>query len=92
MVSRDLIELGEAVAEKLARECAAGEGVTHLQLIASPFYEALKREIGRTPLHEAVKIRALNAAAHQCRRAATCVVTPASIVVALRAAVMMLSI
>jgi len=87
VVSRDLVELGEDVLERLAHKHAAGGRTVHLQLLASPFYEAVKREIWRTPAWEAEKMQALAAAADQCRRAASCAVTPANIVVELRAAV-----
>jgi hypothetical protein len=91
VVSRDLVELGEDVVKRLAVTYAAGGRTVHLQLLASPFYEALKSEIGRTPASEAEKRRALAAAADQCRRAASCAVAPANIVVELRAAVATLS-
>jgi hypothetical protein len=87
VVSPDLVELGQDVVERLAHNYAAGGRTVHLQLLASPFYEAVKREIGRTPADEAEKRRALAAAADQCRRAACCSVAPANIVVELRAAV-----
>jgi hypothetical protein len=91
VVSRDLVVFGQDVVERLAQECAAGGRTTRLQLLASPFYEALKREIGRTPADEAEKRRALAAAADQCRRAAGCAVAPANILIELRAAVATLS-
>jgi len=91
VVSRDLVELGRALVETLASECAAGRRVPQLQLLASPFYEAIKREIARTPASESGKIGALSAAADQCRRVATYAVTPATVVLELRAAVAMLS-
>jgi hypothetical protein len=91
VVSRDLLELGQDVVERLANKYAAGGRTVHLQLLASPFYEAVRREIGRTPVYEAEKRRALAAAADQCRRAASCAVPPANIVVELRAAVARLS-
>jgi hypothetical protein len=80
------VVFGHDVVERLAQECAAGGRTTRLQLLASPFYEAVKREIGRTPVCEAEKRRALAAADDQCRRAAGCS-APANIVVELRAAV-----
>jgi hypothetical protein len=87
VVSRDLVVFGQDVVERLAQECAAGGRTTRLQLLASPFYEALKREIGRTHAREVEKRRALAAAADQCRRAADCSIAPPNIVVELRAAV-----
>jgi hypothetical protein len=48
VVSRDLVVFGQDVVERLAQECAAGGRAIRLQLLASPFYEAVKREIGRT--------------------------------------------
>jgi hypothetical protein len=91
VVSRDLVVFGQDVVERLAQECAAGGRTTRLQLLASPFYEAVKLEIGRTPADEAEKGRALAAAADQCRRAAGCAVAPANIVIEVRAAVATLS-
>jgi len=91
VVLPELVVFGQDVVNRLAQECAAGERTTRLQLLASPFYEAVKREIGRTPACEADTRRALAAAADQCRRAAGCAVAPANIVVELRAAVATLS-
>jgi len=91
MVSRDLAEWGQEVVDELARECAAGARALQLQLLASPFYEAVKREIRTTATSDPGKARSLLRAAEQCRRAASCPATPARIVVDLRAAVAMIS-
>jgi len=91
VVSRDLVVFGQDLVDRLAQECAAGGRTTRLQLLASPFYEAVKREIERTPVCDAEKRRALAAAADQCRRAAGCAAPPANIVIELRAAVRTLS-
>jgi hypothetical protein len=91
VVSPDLVELGQDVVATLVRKYAAGGKTVHLQLLASPFYEAVKREIGRTPTSNPEKRRALAVAADQCRRAAGCAVPPANIVVELRAALATLS-
>jgi len=91
VVSRHLVELGQNVVERLTHRYAAGGRTVHLQLLASPFYEAVKREIECTPACEAERRRVLVAAADQCRLAATGVVAPANIVVELRAAVATLS-
>jgi hypothetical protein len=91
VVSRDLVELGQETVEELARECAGGARALQLQLLASPFYEALKREMRTTDIAEGDKLRTLAGAANQCRRAANCSTTPAGVVIQLRAAVAMLS-
>jgi len=90
VVSRDLVELGQDVVEEVARECAGGARALQLQLRASRFYEALKREIRTAEASEAGSARTLAAAADQCRRAATCTAAPARVVNELRAAVAML--
>lgn len=91
VVSRDLVVLGEGVLETLEQEYAAGRPALHLRLLASFFYEALKREIGRTPACEGGQRRALVAAANKCRRAAASAATRGEILVELRAAVATLS-
>jgi hypothetical protein len=91
MVSRELVELGQEIVGKVAREHALGGRAVHLQLLASRFYEAVKDELALTPPHEGRQLGVLAAAADQCRRAASCVNAPAMILVELRAAVAMLS-
>jgi hypothetical protein len=86
-----MVELAEGVLERLEQQYAAGRSALHLQLLASFFYEASKREIGRMPADEGGQRRAVVAAANRCRRAATCAVTRGEILVELRAAVATLS-
>src|SRR5215207_4556303 len=69
-VSRALSKLGNDVVDRMAQEVVRGASVVRLQFLASEFYEALKAELHQTPRHEAARVGALAAAAHQCLRAA----------------------
>ena len=55
------------------------------------FYEAVKAELDQTPRHEAVRVGALAAAAHQCLRSAENCTSAQLMLVEIRAAVSMLS-
>jgi hypothetical protein len=69
-VSRALSKLGNDVVARMAQEVVRGASVVQLQFLASDFYEALKAELDQTPRHEAARVGALAAAAHQCLRSA----------------------
>ena len=89
-VSRALSKLGNDVVARMAQEVVRGATVVRLQFLASEFYEAVKTELHKTPSHEAARIGALTAAAHQCLRAAENCTSSHLMVVEIRAAVSML--
>ena len=90
-VSRALSKLGDDVVARMAQEVVGGASVVQLQFLASEFYEALKAELDQTPRHEAARVGALAAAAHQCLRSAENCTSPHLLMVEIRAAVSMLS-
>ena len=68
---------------------ANGEPLVRCQLLASEFYEALKRAL-RAPELSPVERWAVMAAANQCLHAADASISPGTVVLELRAAVAML--
>jgi hypothetical protein len=90
-VSQELSKLGNDVAGRMAQEALRGASVVRLQFLASEFYEAVKAELGQTPPHEAARVGALAAVAHQCLRSAENCTSPHLMVVEIRTAVSMLS-
>src|SRR6267154_3868167 len=68
---------------------ANGEPLVRCQLLASEFYEALKRAL-RAPELSPVERWAVMAAANQCLNAAEASISPVTVVLGLRAAVAML--
>jgi hypothetical protein len=63
MVSSRLVELGQRAFDTVAAGVARGEPLVKCQLLASEFYEALKREMRQTPLAQRAT---LIAAAERC--------------------------
>ena len=90
-VSRALSKLGNDVVARMAQEVVRGASVVQLQFLASEFYEALKAELDQTPRHEAARVGALAAAAHQCLRSAENCTSALLMLIEIRAAVSMLS-
>jgi hypothetical protein len=68
---------------------ANGEPLVRCRLLASEFYEALKRAL-RSPELSPVERWAVMAAANQCLHAADASISPGTVVLELRAAVAML--
>jgi hypothetical protein len=89
-VSPALLKLGNDVVARMAQEVVRGATVVRLQFLASEFYEAVKAELDKTPRHQAVRLHAFAAAAHQCLRSAENCTSPHLTVVEIRAAVSML--
>lgn len=89
MVPSRLIELGQQALTDVRINVAAGEPLVRCQLIASEFYEALKRAL-RSPELSAVERWAVMSAANQCLHAANANITPGAVVLELRAAIAML--
>ena len=90
-VSPALSKLGNDVVARMAQEVVRGASVVRLQFLASEFYEAVKAELDQTPRHEAARVGALAAAAHQCLRSAENCTSAQLMLIEIRAAVSMLS-
>ena len=84
-----MIELGRQALTDVRIGVANGEPLVRCQLLASEFYEALKRAL-RAPELSPVERWAVMAAANQCLHAADASISPGTVVLELRAAVAML--
>jgi hypothetical protein len=85
VVPSHLTELGQQVLSDVRISVANGEPLIRGQLLASGFYEALKREL-RAPYLNRVERSAVIAAANQCSHATTASITPSMMVGMLRTA------
>ena len=90
-VSQALSKLGNDVVGRMAQEALRGASVVRLQFLASEFYEGVKAELGQTPPHEAARVGALAAVAHQCLRSAENCTSAQLMLIEIRTAVSMLS-
>src|ERR1700681_2108238 len=84
-----LIELGQQALTDVRVGVANGEPLVRCQLLASEFYESLKRAL-RAPDLRPVERWAVMAAANQCLHAADASISPGTVALELRAAVAML--
>jgi hypothetical protein len=82
----DLLALGRQTLAAVAEKAAQGHCAFHCQLLASQFYEALKRQMGKEPAGHSPGLRGLFLAVIRCERAAAPRTTPATILRELRAA------
>jgi hypothetical protein len=71
-----LIELGQQALATVTNNVAGGEPLVRCQLLASEFYEALKRELRATSELGVVERTVVVAATNLCRHAATANITP----------------
>ena len=84
-----LKELGEQAIVAVAASLAGGGPVVRGQLIASHFYEALRRELKHSPIHD-TKRAALIAASDRCERVAAAGINPSAMLDELRKAIAVL--
>jgi hypothetical protein len=90
MAPSELIELGEQAVIAVRSSIEKGAPLVQCQLLASDFYEALKRELrGASQLGFAER-SVLVSAANQCHRAATASISPGAMLSELKGAVAML--
>jgi len=89
VVPSQLVELAQQALTDVRISVANGEPLVRCQLLASEFYEALKRAL-RAPELSPVERWAVMAAANQCLHAADASISPGTVVLELRAAVAML--
>jgi hypothetical protein len=85
-----LKELGEQAIVAVAASLAGGGPVVRGQLIASRFYEALRRELKQSPIHD-TKRAALIAASDRCERVAAAKINPRVLLDELRKALAVLT-
>jgi hypothetical protein len=90
VIPSHLIELGQQAVAAVAVNVVSGKPLVRCQLLASEFYEALKRELRATSELGVVERAIVVAAANQCRHAATASISPGAMLVKLRNAVALL--
>jgi len=90
MVSPELLRCGQQALAAVAREAATGAPLVKCQLLASGFYEALKRELALAAPADAAVREVLMAAAIQCLRTARVAISPSAMLEELERAVVML--
>ena len=71
-----LIELGQQALASVSSSVAGGAPLVKCQLLASEFYEALRRELKKPAIDSAARRNALIAAARQCHQIAIASVNP----------------
>jgi len=86
VVPAHLIKLGQQTLATVTTNVAGGAPVVRCQLLASEFYEALKRELRATAEMGVVERTIVVAAANLCCHAATASITPDIMVADLRRA------
>ena len=87
MVPAHLIELGQQALATVTTNVAGGAPLVRCQLLASEFYEALKRELRATSELGVVERAMVAAATGLCRHAATASITPDTMLAELRRAI-----
>ena len=90
MALSQLKELGEQAIVAVAASLARGGPIVRGQLIASRFYEALRRELKQSPLHDA-KRAVLIEANDRCERIAAATINPRAMLDELRKAIAVLA-
>jgi len=85
-----LKELGEQVIVAVAASLARGGPIVRGQLIASRFYEVLRRELKQSPIDD-TKRAALIAASDRCERIAAASINPSAMLDELRKAIAVLA-
>ena len=86
MVPSNLIELGQQAIATVTTNVRDGAPLVRCQLLASEFYEALKRELRATSELGVVERATVAAATTLCRHAATASITPDTMLAELRRA------
>jgi hypothetical protein len=90
MVPSHLLELGQQALTAVAISAAKGAPLVKCQLLASEFYEVLRRELRQPSPFGFAERGLLAAAARRCSRAATASVSTDAMLAELRSAVAML--
>jgi hypothetical protein len=87
VVPAHLVELGRQTLTTVTTNMAGGAPLVRCQLLASEFYEALRRELRATSELGAVERAIVVAATNLCRHAATAGITPDMMLAELRRAI-----
>ena len=90
MVPAHLIELGQQALANVTSDVASGAPLVRCQLVASEFYEALKRELRATSELGVVERTMVVVAANLWRHAATATITPELMLAELQRAIELL--
>jgi hypothetical protein len=90
VIPSHLIELGQQALAAVTTNVASDAPLVRCQLLASEFYEALKRELRATSELGVVERAVVVAAANQCRDAATASISPGAMLSKLRSAIALL--
>jgi hypothetical protein len=90
VIPSHLTELGQQAVAAVAANVASGAPLVRCQLLASEFYDALKRELRATSELGVVERALVVAAANQCRHAATASISPGAVLVKLRNSIALL--
>jgi hypothetical protein len=90
MVHSQLKELGEKAVTAVAADMAQGAPLVKCQLLASRFYDALRRELRKFPQMADADRKSLLAAVHHCERVASAASNPNAMLNELRRAIAML--
>jgi hypothetical protein len=90
VIPSELIGLGEQAVIALRSSIERGAPRVQCQLLASDFYEALKRELRGAPQLDFAERSVLVSVANQCHRAATANISPGAMLGQLKGAVAML--
>ena len=86
MVPSNLIELGQQAIATVTTNVRDGAPLVRCQLLASEFYEALKRELRATSQLGVIERGIVAAAANHCRHAANTSISPGVMLGELRSA------
>jgi hypothetical protein len=86
VIPSHLIELGHETLAAVTTNVASGAPLVRCQLLASDFFEALKRELRVTSQLSVIERAVILAAVTQCREAATEGISPGVLLVKLRSA------
>jgi hypothetical protein len=90
VVPSQLIELGQQVLAAVVTSVDNGEPLLRCQLLASEFYEALRRELRQSSQDGYATRRKLIIATNQCYRIATASISPDAMLGELRGAIAVL--
>jgi hypothetical protein len=90
VVPSQLIELGQQALAAMVTSVDNGEPLLRCQLLASEFYEALRRELRQSSQDEYATRRKLIIATNQCYRIATASISPDAMLGELRGAIAVL--
>jgi hypothetical protein len=89
-VEPDLMDLAEDAVEQVGAAIVAGAPLVRCQLLASEFYDAVRRALDATPPSDNAARRKLTAVLDQCGRAGKAAISPSLMFSALEAAARLL--